>query len=193
MRHWVILLAASCGIVVAADSTKATLPVEGNPASSVKAIVYEDLQCPDCAAFRQMTDEQLLPRYGGRIALVHKDFPLNKHAWARPAAVAGRYFAAVDAVLAVRYRQWVMAHIREITAETFRVKLAEFSRAQNTDPDGAVRALDNPALAAAVERDVQEGVARGVAKTPTVFVNGQPFIERFRFEDLAAAIDEALK
>lgn len=193
MRQWIVLLAASCGIAAGADFTKAALPVEGNPAGNVKVIVYEDLQCPDCAEFRVMTDQQLLPRFGSRIAFVHKDFPLNKHAWARPAAVAGRYFATVDAALAVRYRQWVMAHIREITAATFRTKLAEFARSQNADADAAVRALDSPDLAALVERDVQEGVARGVAKTPTVFVNGQPFIERFRFEDLAAAIDEALK
>ena len=86
-----------------------------------------------------------------------------------------------------------MSHIREITPETFRSKLAEFARANGADAEAAGRALDDPALAALVERDVQEGVARGVVKTPTVFVNGRPFIERFNFEELAAAIEEALK
>ncbi len=32
---------------------------------------------------------------------MHKDFPLNKHAGARPAAIAGRYFATVNPVLAI--------------------------------------------------------------------------------------------
>ncbi len=185
---------AGAAVLVAAESAnRAALPIEGNPKSSVKVIVYEDLQCPDCATFRRMTDEQLLPRFGSRIALVHKDFPLAKHAWARPAAIAGRYFATQNAGLAVRYRQWVMANLGEIKADTFREKLAAFARAQSVDPEPLIRALDDPELAALVEKDFQEGVARGVAKTPTVFVNGRPFIEHFSFEDLAAAIEEALK
>ena len=169
------------------------LPVEGNPQSKVKVVVYEDLQCPDCAAFRLMMDQQLLPRYGSQVAFVHKDFPLTKHAWARLAAVAGRHFAAVSPEAGVRWRQWIMGNIRQTTLDNFRDKVAEFARGQGVDPAAARNALDNPDYAAQVERDFQEGVARGVAKTPTVFVNGQPFIERFSFEALAAAIDQALQ
>ena len=188
-----VFTALSAVLAAAELGNKAALPIEGNPQSAVKVIVYEDLQCPDCATFRRMADDQLLPRFGSRVALVHKDFPLAKHAWARPAAIAGRYFAAQNAELAVRYRQWVMASIREIKPDTFREKLAAFARAQGVDPDPAIRALDDPELAVQVEKDFQEGVARGVAKTPTVFVNGRPFIEHFSFEELAAAIEEALK
>src|SRR5262249_47393141 len=160
-------------LLAAESANKAALPIEGNPHGRVKVIVYEDLQCPDCATFRRMTDDQLLPRFGNRIALVHKDFPLAKHAWARPAAIAGRYFATQTAGLAVRYRQWVMASLREIKVDTFREKLSAFARAQGLDPESVLRALDDPEMAALVEKDFQEGVARGVAKTPTVFVNGR--------------------
>jgi len=171
----------------------ATLPVEGNASSSVKVIVYEDLQCPDCADFRRMMDQKLLPRFASKVAFVHKDFPLMKHAWARPAAIAGRHFASLGPEVAVRYRQHVMANIRQITVDNFRDKIAAFARASKADPDAALRSLDDPALAALVERDYQEGIARGVARTPTVFVSGRPFIERFTFEELAAAIEQALK
>jgi protein-disulfide isomerase len=192
-RLMILCLAAACNRLGAAEpAAKAALPVEGNPSSSVKVIVYEDLQCPDCAAFRRMLDEQLLPRFGGRVAFVHKDFPLRKHSWARPAAIAGRYFAAQSAALGVRYRQYVLSHIREITPENFHEKIAAFARSNGADPAAAQQALDDPALAALVEQDLQEGIARGVARTPTVLVNGRAFIERFRFEDLAVAIEQAL-
>ena len=190
MRTW-ILIALAASSLLAAD--KGRLPVEGNPQSAVKVIAYEDLQCPDCAAFRKMMDAQLLPRFSGKVAFVHKDFPLTKHAWARLAAIAGRHFAGVNADLGVRYRRHVMENIRQITPENFRDKLAAFARAEGAEPDAALRSLDDPELAALVERDLQEGIARGVAKTPTVFVNGRPFIERFSFEELAAAIDQALQ
>jgi hypothetical protein len=33
-----------------------SLQVEGNAASRVRVIIYEDLQCPDCATFRKALD-----------------------------------------------------------------------------------------------------------------------------------------
>ena len=47
--------------------------------------------------------------------------------------------------------------------------------------------------AGAVERDYQDGVARGVAKTPTVFVAGKPFIETFTLEEISKAIEQAIR
>ena len=43
-----------------------------------------------------------------------------------------------------------------------------------------------------VEDDYQEGIARGVSKTPTVFVNGEPFVETFKADEIAKAIQTAL-
>jgi protein-disulfide isomerase len=44
-----------------------------------------------------------------------------------------------------------------------------------------------------VDKDFQEGVARGIARTPTALVNGVPFIETFTFEEISKGIDEALE
>ena len=63
---------------------------------------------------------------------------------------------------------------------------------ENLDPAAALAALNDTRLAGLVERDFQDGVARGVSKTPTVFVSGKPFIETFSFEDLSHALDDAL-
>jgi protein-disulfide isomerase len=43
-----------------------------------------------------------------------------------------------------------------------------------------------------VEQEYREGVARGVSRTPTVFVNGEPFIETFTYEEISKGIDAAL-
>ena len=50
----------------------------------------------------------------------------------------------------------------------------------------------DPHLASLVDRDFQDGVARGVVHTPTVFVNGRAFIEHVSFEEISAALDDAL-
>lgn len=165
--------------------------VEGNPASAVRILVYEDLQCPDCADFRRMLDEKLLPKYGSRIAVEHRDFPLPKHQWAMPAAVASRYFQRQDPALAVKFRQWAMSSQKSITAQNFESRLAEFARNNGVDPARVSAALADASLRKLVQADFDEGVARGVAHTPTVFAGGEAFIETFSVEDISRGIDEA--
>lgn len=166
--------------------------VEGRTDSPVRVLVYESLQCIDCTTFRRMMDERLLPRYGDRVAFEHRDFPLAKHAWSRPASIASRHFQSVSPELAVAWRRHALDNLRSITAENFEQQLRAFAAARQADPDAAAAALKDEKLIALVERDAAEGVARGIARTPTVLVNGRPFIERFSYEELAAAIDEAL-
>jgi protein-disulfide isomerase len=166
--------------------------VEGNPAAVVRVIIYEDLACSDCAVFRRMLDEKLLPRYGAKVAFEHRDFPLAKHAWARTAAIAARFWQEASPELAIALRKHLLGSIRQTTPANFNERLAAFARLHGADPQKAVAALEDPRLAGLVEKDLQEGVARGVAKTPTVFVDGAPFIETFTFEEVSKAIDAAL-
>ena len=188
MRTIVGLAAA----LVSAVGAVAQPIVEGLISSPVRVVIYEDLQCSDCARFRAMLDEKLLPRYGAKVAFQHRDFPLAKHAWARKAAVAARYFQQVKPELGIDYRREVMAHIAEITAAGFEGHLAKFAASRGVDAPSAIAALHDAKLAALVEKDYQDGVARGVAKTPTVFVDGNPFIETFTVEEISAGIDRAL-
>jgi len=166
--------------------------VEGQAGSPVRALIFEDLACPDCANFRVMMDRQILPKYGGRVEFVHRDFPLAKHPWARMAAIAARFFHEKDPQLGLEYRRYSFANIERTKLDTFKDRLTEFARAHGVKPEEAVAALDDPRLAALVEKDFQEGVGRGVVHTPTVFVNGVPFIETFTFEEISKGIEEAL-
>jgi protein-disulfide isomerase len=168
------------------------IPVEGNPDSPVRVVEYENLQCGDCANYRQMLDEHLLPRFGGRVAFVHKDFPLAKHDWAARAAVAGRFFASKDAETALAFRHYCLFERTQITSTNFNEKLAAFAQKHGIDPKEAIASLADKGLQQLVNRDFQEGVARGVSKTPTVYVAGKPFIEVFTVEEISAAIEKAL-
>lgn len=167
--------------------------VEGKPDSPVRVVVYEDLQCPDCADFRVMLDTKLLPKYGAKVAFEHRDFPLPKHKWARPAAIASRFFFEHSLALAVLWRQETMRDQAKITPESFEAHLTAFAKRNGVEPASALAALNDAALAGFVQKDYEEGVARGIAHTPTALVNGAPFIETFTFEDIAAGIETAMK
>lgn len=167
--------------------------VEGKADSAVRVLIFEDLQCSDCAAFRAMLDEKLLPRYGNKVAFEHRDFPLAKHAWARKAAVASKYFQGLRLETAAQFRQEAMKAQRQISAETFEGWLRGFCKKHGLDAEKASAALGDAKLGALVEKDFQDGVARGIARTPTALVNGEPFIETFTFEEIAKGIETALK
>lgn len=167
--------------------------VEGNAKSPVKILIFEDLQCSDCTTLRKMLDDQLLPKYKSKVAFEHRDFPLAKHEWARKAAAAARYFHTVNAETAIAWRRYALTHQPEITPETFEAKLTAWAASRKLDGNAALAALSDARFTAAVEKDFQEGVARGVSKTPTVFVNGDPYVETFSLEEISKAIDSAIK
>ena len=66
-------------------------------------------------------------------------------------------------------------------------------RGATADQVGRLAALDDPRFNEMVERDYQDGIARGVSKTQTVLVNGRPFVETFTFEEISKAIEAELK
>jgi protein-disulfide isomerase len=187
MKTSIAVLAAT-----AASYAAVTPLVEGNPEGTVRVVIYEDLQCSDCAVFREMMDQQILPKYGGKVTFEHHDFPIPRHKWARQSAIAARYFATIDPKLALEWRRYSLAHLGEITAETFNDKLSAWANTRGLDPSKAVAALGDKDLAAAVEEDYQDGVARGIAHTPTVLVNGESFVETFTFEEISKGLERAL-
>jgi protein-disulfide isomerase len=139
-----------------------------------------------------MLDEKLLPKYGAKVAFEHRDFPLPRHTWARQAAIAARFFQDVSPELGVAYRRHILAAIKRTTVDNFKEKLAAFANQHGVDPARPAAALDEARYAAWVEKDYQDGISRGVTRTPTVFVNGQPFVETFTFEEIAKAIEASL-
>jgi len=166
--------------------------VEGDVRSAVRVIAYGDLQCGDCAAYRSMLDEKLLPKYGASVAFEHRDFPLPKHPLAHAAAVAARYFNTVNAETGIAFQRYCFNKLASITVQAFEVKLREFAFDHRIDPASAVAALTDAKLAATVEDDHREGIALGVTRTPTVFVNGDAYVETFSFREISNAIDAAL-
>ena len=167
--------------------------VEGNPASTVKVVIYEDLACSDCARLRVLLDEKILPKYGKRVAFVHRDFPLPRHDWARPAALAGRWVYEQSSALAVVYRRELLAQHDHITTANLRDWLREFARRYKLNEAGITAATSDPRLIAQVDSDRQGGVARGVTKVPSVYLGTQVFVENIQMEDLSRALDTALE
>lgn len=186
---WAFLtLAVSCTAVFAMRNEV----VEGNGTSPVRVTIYGDLQCADCTSLRTLLDEKLLPRYGGKVAFVHRDFPLAKHDWARAAAMAGRWVYEHNPELGIVFRREVLSEQDHITSQSLRPWLLEFAARNNLDQRGILDSLKDARLLALVEQDYQSGIARGVTRTPTVYVGNRSIVETIVYEDLAHLIDGEL-
>lgn len=182
-----LLFAAGAGASAARNDV-----MEGNPASPVKVLIYEDLQCGDCARFRTLLDEKILPKYGSKVAFIHRDFPLGKHEWARPAAIAARWVYEQDPQLGITFRRELLAEQNSVTLQNLKPWLVEFASRNHLDRKGILDSLSDQRLGTLVDQDGQAAVARGISRTPTAFVGGLAFVETILYEDLARALDEAL-
>jgi protein-disulfide isomerase len=187
-----VLLAATMTLGVGLAAGRSEV-VEGNPRSPVKVVIYEDLQCSDCARLRTLLDEKILPKYGARVAFIHRDFPLAKHEWARLAAIAGRWVSEQDPAAGICFRREILAEQNALTARNLQPWLEEFAVRYKLDKKGIAGALRDSRLSGLVDQDLASGAGRTVARVPTVFLGNQLFAETILEDDLAHALDEALK
>jgi 3-oxoacyl-[acyl-carrier protein] reductase len=94
--------------------------------------------------------------------------------------------------LSAGWRTYILNRIKTTEPETLPARVRDYAAEAGVEADSVLSALNDAKLAAAVDADVREGLARGVSRTPTVFVNGEPFIETFNLEVIEARIDKAL-
>ncbi|HEY4011407.1 MAG TPA: thioredoxin domain-containing protein, partial [Acidobacteriaceae bacterium] len=63
-------------------------PSRGGPATAPVVIVgFDDLECPYCARLHESIFPAITQRYGDKVRIVYKDFPLEQHPWAMRAAI----------------------------------------------------------------------------------------------------------
>jgi len=167
--------------------TSALRPPKG---AKVALVIFEDLQCPDCARAAPLVEEAARTY---KIPLVRHDFPLPKHNWSFDAAVLARYFDAKSKKLGEDFRTFVFQHQPEITPENLHGFAEKFANEHQTglpfvvDPNGQ--------LTAKVKADFNLGQRVGIEHTPTLYVvsnrtTGQPFVEVVDRTQLFSMIDQ---
>ena len=150
------------------------LPGFGTEGAAVAIVVYSDFECPHCAREARMLRTKLLEEYPHDVRVYYRDFPLPKHKWAGPAAIAGQCLRDEDDPdMYWEYFDWVFAGQKEFNPQNFNEKLNGFLAEHNIDALQVSQCLESEESAAKLKESVQEGAAVGVRSTPTMFVNGR--------------------
>lgn len=161
-------------------ANRAKLQLSGSPSigpadAKVTVVEFSDFECPHCQALYTImkTVEPEFPQ----VRFVYKNFPLTQiHPWAMTAAIAARCaFQSSPAAFWKVYDQ-IFDNQDAITADNVWDELTNFAAAAGLPADAFHACMVAPAAKAAVEADIANGKSLGVDSTPTLFINGRPFI-----------------
>ncbi|NTX56059.1 DsbA family protein [Myxococcus sp. CA039A] len=169
-----------------AATPRADAPSLGPRSASVTVEVWSDFECPFCARGASVI-EGLRERYGDKIRIVFRHMPLPTHADAKMAAAAS--MAAHE-----QGKFWEMHDVLfENQRSLDRASLEKYAKALGLDLERFRKALDTKAWNNYVEADFVEAQRRGIAGTPTFFINGTGVMGAQPLDVFAGHIDAALK
>ena len=167
----------------------------GSKSAPVVMEVFSDYQCPSCKAFYETTNRPLMDNYvsTGKVYLIHRDFPLQMHAYSRIAARYARAAAELGKVEPAEKALYDNQEKWEQTGDVDGTLTAVFSSAEMTK----IRALvKGGTLEPLIDRDYQLGMGYRVGSTPTTVFHykGQtyPYAGGMNYEMLHTFLDQLL-
>ncbi len=154
-----LCLLATAGL--AADTSSLRPP----PGAKVAIVVFEDMECPQCAHDAPLVEEAVKTY---KIPLVRHDFPLRMHPWAFDAALLARWFESQSKKAGDEFRAAIFKNQPQLTKDNLRAFAERFAAEQKLALPFAVD--PNGQLAAKIRADQDLGTRIGLEHTPTIYV-----------------------
>lgn len=178
------------GHVTDVDPTKAF----GSKNAPVVMEVFSDFQCPACKQLFTTTSQRVMENYvaGGKVYLVHRDFPLPMHAYSRIAANYSRAAAHIGKCEVVE--QALFQHQESWEADG-KVKETVAAVLSAADMKKVQALVDGKTLEPLIEKDRQLGQGHVINQTPTSILttkDGQsyPVIGFVSYDVLKTLLDQ---
>ncbi len=162
-------------------------PVTGGKEAKVTIIEFSDFQCPFCAKGADLIKD-IKKKYGSKVKIAFKNFPLPFHNHAEQAAVAGLCANEQGADYFWKYHDEMFAHQDSLDAEG----LKKMAKKVGLKADAFDKCLAENKYLAQVKADMEEGRKVKVKSTPTFFVNGKLINGAQPIEVFSEIIDEEL-
>ena len=161
-------------------------PFKGGEKAPVTIVEFSDFHCPFCKRVVP-TLAQLESKYGDKVKLVFRDFPIESlhpgaskaHEAARCAGEQGKFWP---------YHDKLFAGPANSSPELFN----RFAKEVGLESAAFETCLSSGKHQAAIKKDIEEGQRLGVAGTPAFFINGRLFTGAQPLDAFARVIDEEL-
>ncbi len=161
-------------------------PSRGAASAPITIVEFSDFQCPFCTRAEDTINE-VLAKYGDRVRLVFRDFPLSIHPFAEGAAIAGDCAREQG-------KYWEMNRAMYANqAKLSTTDLASTAGSIGLDVERFKACMASPESHAEVAKDMAEGQALGISGTPTFFINGVMIVGARELEVFTRTIDRELE
>jgi len=164
----------------------ATGPATGPATAPVTIVEFSDFQCTFCSRLTPSLQE-VEKKYGDKVRLVFRQYPLPFHQNAQKAAEAslcandqGKFWQLHDAMF---------SNQNALGVDQLKAKAAELG----LNADTFNKCLDSGAKAAAIQADQKDGQAAGVNGTPAMFINGRFINGAVPVDQITTVIDDELR
>ena len=164
----------------------ATGPAKGPANAPVTIVEFSDFECPFCSRINP-TIKQVQDKYGDKVRIVFRQFPLAFHQKAQKAAEAS--LCANDQDKFWEMHDAMFANQQALEVAQLKAKAAELG----LKADEFNSCVDSGKHAATIQADMKDGSAAGVSGTPALFVNGRFINGAVPFDQIATVIDDELR
>jgi len=162
-------------------------PILGGTDAKVQVIEFSDFQCPYCARGAEVVHE-LKAKYGNKIKIAFKQFPLPMHHDARPSAEAALCVNEQGTAKFWKFHDLAFKAQDKLDS----AGLAKLAKEAGADEKKFSECLTGKKFSSAVDEDMKYGEKIGVRSTPTFFVNGQLIAGAVPIEQFSEIIDDEL-
>jgi protein-disulfide isomerase len=168
-------------------------PAQGPATAPVTLVEYSDLECPVCASLQAELETDIVPKYGNKLRVVFKEFPLvNVHEWALTGAIAAQCTYQINPSRYVAFRSAVYKNQESFNSQPARALLLHLGTEAGVDEAKLAACIDSRDSLSRVEANMNEGEALGVGQTPTSFINGRTVVGAPAATEFYKLIDEAM-
>jgi len=176
-------------IITTADQSS-----QGPARAPVTVVEFSDLQCPSCARVHEFLEKELLPKYGNKVRVVYKEFPLPAiHNWSLTGSIACQCAYQINPGSYAAYRSLIFKNQSSFNVTNARDLLLDYGEQAGVDRLRLAACIDSKASLPRIEENVREGNLVGVSRTPTSFVNGKMVVGLESPDAFYKVVDEALR
>ncbi len=172
-------------MAVQAEAGKA--PFTGDEKAKVTILEFSDFQCPFCSKGAKVISE-IKKKYGKKVKIAFKHFPLPMHKEAGPASEASMCVHEQNADKFWKFHDIVFENQSKLDNES----LAKYAKQAGADEKKFKECFDSKKYEQFVKDEMAYGEKLGVRSTPTFFVNGQLVSGAQPLEVFSEIIDEEL-
>lgn len=162
-------------------------PYTGDKNAKVTIVEFSDFQCPFCSRAAE-TVNQLKKKYGNKVKIAFRHFPLPMHREARPASEASMCVNEQSGDKFWKFHDLAFKNQDKLD----NASLEKYAKEAGADMKKFSECFNGKKYAAFVQKDLEYGEKIGVRSTPTFFINGQLVSGAVPVETFSEIIDEEL-